>query len=179
MDKTARDQYVLDSCISRLPTICDNKIEIEQDSQSRCSIIQEIEFFQDSFQGCPVLHPREHDFKQSGKQNLFEKQDLQYSDKENLKYMNLSVFYNAPISIVEINYKRKIQFVNKSAEEMFQYKSKELIGKELDIIIPQSDDLNLSKFISKHLDIGISSYTNSKTGVRRNGENFACNSNSI
>lgn len=166
------------SCISHLPRIRNNKIEIERDSLSGCSVIQEIgkksdsELYKDSCHGCPVLHRREKQFKQSKKGTLYDNQILQYPDDISLKSMNLSVFYNAPISIVSMNYWRKILFINKVAEEMFGYTAKEIIGKEIDVILPQTGDINLSKFMSNHLDIGVSDYAKSKSGIRKSGEKF-------
>jgi PAS domain S-box-containing protein len=82
----------------------------------------------------------------------------------------------APDAIIVINGEQNIIFFNPAAEKMFGWKSEELLGRPLSLLLPERHRQKYYSQVNRYSATGVSQRDNTKpmefTGLRKNGEEF-------
>jgi PAS domain S-box-containing protein len=155
-----------------IPHLHSNKIHIEKNSLG----IQEIgettdkDEFNNSYHGCPVFHRKDKNFILETKETLYGTQILQISERKEMEHSNLSAFESVPLPIVSMNCQSKLVFINEAAKENFGYTAKEIIGKDISIILPQIGDLKLSEYLSGYSNQRVVKFKKNSIAKHKNGE---------
>lgn len=85
------------------------------------------------------------------------------------------IFDCSPVAMLLVDEKSKIELANKHAENLFEYSSEELIGKDIDILVPEEIRAKHPKLVkdyfsaplSRQMGVGRNLY-----GIKKNGNKF-------
>ena len=87
-----------------------------------------------------------------------------------------AIIYHAMDGIITVNESGEIQGFNPAAEEIFGYLQQDILGKKLNMLIPESDQGGHDSDIDRHAYTGLESVIGMRgrevMAVRRNGEQF-------
>lgn len=87
----------------------------------------------------------------------------------------IEVFNNMVEGIITINDRGEILSFNKSAENMFGYSSGEIIGKNVNMLMPEPVKSNHDKYVSNYIKTGnahVIGIGRNVTAIKKNGETF-------
>jgi PAS domain S-box-containing protein len=88
-----------------------------------------------------------------------------------------ALIIQAPDAIIVINGEQNIIFFNPAAEKMFGWKKGEILGRPLNLLLPERYRQKHNDQVVRYRDTGLSQRDNTKpmefTGIRKNGEEFA------
>lgn len=102
---------------------------------------------------------------------------LIFTQKRLEKSMAISqaIFDTSLDAMITINEKTQIELVNRSAESMFGYNQNELIGKNVNMLLPFPFNVNHDKYLLNYLETGKSKIMNSRMktqGLKKDGTIF-------
>ncbi|MDH5380746.1 MAG: PAS domain S-box protein, partial [Cyclobacteriaceae bacterium] len=86
-----------------------------------------------------------------GETNYVLKQKVEEHKRAEAKFFNL--FNTSPLPIIIADVNGKIILSNRASEKVFGYEEKELVGKSLDILIPEHLKVKHSQYVNKYMDM--------------------------